>query len=45
VGLGKISFLILSVDKTTALIKRARSFEIVDFPTPGSPQIMTTMLM
>jgi hypothetical protein len=29
------SFLILSVDKTTALIKGASSFANVVFPTPG----------
>jgi hypothetical protein len=38
VGFGNSSFLILSVDKTIALIKGANSFANLVFPTPGKPQ-------
>ena len=39
-GYSKSSFLILSVDRTTALIKLLSSFANVVLPTPGRPQII-----
>jgi hypothetical protein len=42
-GLGNISS-DLSVDKMTALIRRARFIDIVVLPIPGRPQLMTITL-